>query len=218
MLHFVVIIVPVIVYTILKFCLSKSLYKKWFPNQKIKDDDNCDVEFGMNNDRSIDHGIIRQRSSVTSKDQPTDANPNKLQKEYNILPRPIGVNKGHNNVGTHKLLKQTNSENIFDFLGTYNAINANNSISTKMYNQVQVNHDVTEVSNQLLNSKPLVDLTLNNSNNNTAHFVNNTANTYNDMKSQSQYGLIESVALKDLRLVNIKFLQLYICSFSHFLL
>lgn len=210
MLHFAVIIVPVIVYTILKFCLSKSLYKKWFPNQKIKDDDNCDVEFGMNNDRSIDHGIIRQRSSVTSKDQPTDANPNKLQKEYNILPRPIGVNKGHNNTGTHKLLKQMNSENSFDILGTNNAVNANNSISTKMHNQIQVNHDVTEVSNKLLNSKPLVDLTLNNSNNNiaVAHIVNNTANTYNDMKSQSQYGLIQSVALKDLRLVNINFLQL----------
>lgn len=178
-----IIVAPIIVYAILKCFLAKHRYKILCPVQKVKNDESHDVELCGNSDSTYEHSIIRQRNSIANKDQTTmdvkESNAKKLsQKEYNILPRPNGVNQG-----LYKNTKPTSCNHIDD---------------TKNYGPVEVKHDI-EVSNQLLNSKPLVDLS-----SSKTCITNNASTSFNDTKSQTliffnQCGLITSVDLKDLR-------------------
>lgn len=186
----------IVVCAVLIFFSSNSKYRKLCPNHKIKDDECCDIEFGVHKDSSIEYSVIRQRNSVSNKDQMSDISAKKQHKEYSILPRPNGVNQGHNGV-TQGLLKHTNVVNNCDFINTNHT---NNSVDAKIDNPIEVRFKYyTEVANHLLNSRPLVDLTLDN---NKTCITNNTINSSNDMRYQSSLNhscLITSVALKDLR-------------------
>lgn len=176
----VLVVVPIVVYALLKIFLFRSRYKFFSSNLKVKNDENYDIEYCANKDNYIEHSIIRQRNIVAIKDLMTaDMKETTTKKEYNILPRPYGVKQG--------LCKHVTTTTHSDSINR----NHNNVADVKSEN---------DVSNQLLNSKPIVDLTVNKT-----IITYNSGNNVIDVKSQCQpslcqHGLIASVALKDLRL------------------
>ncbi len=186
----VLVIVPIVAYALVKIFLYKNRYKLLSSNLKVKNDEYYDIETCTNKDNYIEHSIVRQRNIVANKDQISeDIKESTTKKEYKILPRPYGVNQG---LSKH-VIATTNC-------GSLNRNLLNNYSDAKVCHNVANVISDNDVTNQLLNSNPIVDLTIHKSS-----IINNYGNDSVYVKSQyqsslNQYGLIASVALKELRL------------------